>query len=221
MGFDFWSLNRRERRRLLIDSAMRALKDQGYKLKKKPGRGPLQVYWATRDGKTLLVSIRTTKNRRFAFPPLKGGWKTLDDVDLVVVSSVDDTDDPQNAEVYLFSSQAVREKLNAEYAVRTGDGYIITEEVGLWICLDPIAEDYPGSAGSGLADDDSRIAVFPLSGGEVSSSKEDSSLQSGQESDPIHRKGRIADILFDTRKDIANIAGVDVESVKLELSIEV
>ena len=41
---------------------------------------------------TWIASVRTTRDRWIAFPPLDGGtrWKTLDDVELVLVAAVDE-----------------------------------------------------------------------------------------------------------------------------------
>jgi hypothetical protein len=42
-------------------------------------------------------------------------WKTLSDVDLVAVASVDDRDNPENIEVYLFPAADVRKAIEAAY----------------------------------------------------------------------------------------------------------
>lgn len=223
MGNSFNSLSRGESRRVLITSALDALKDEGFDLKKKRGmgRGPSQVYIAKRDGKEQLLSIRTTRNRWFAFPPFDGGWKTLDDVDLVAVSAVDNPENPEKAEVYLFSAKSVRDKLDAEHAVRKANGYVITENVGLWIYLDPIEDEDQGSMGSGLASDETRIAEIPFDEGDVFSFTIDAQAPEDQLGEPTKKQGKIPDILLSARKSIAHLAGVDIESVKLELRIEI
>ena len=57
-----------------------------------------------KDSRTQVASVRTTRNRWFAFPPLDDGkrWKTLDNAKLVLVSAVDDPAEPKNVDVYLF-----------------------------------------------------------------------------------------------------------------------
>ena len=77
-----------------------------------PGRGRSNVWEVEENGRQRRVSIRTTKDRWFAFPPLQKGtkWKTLDDVDIVVVAAVDDRDDPRNVEVYRFDAEEIRRR---------------------------------------------------------------------------------------------------------------
>src|SRR5437764_14728201 len=77
---------------ILVRAAKRALEAKGFKLTRVPGRGRSNVWKIERQGKTQRASIRTTKDRCFAFPPLKRGtkWKTLDDVDVVIVAAAAD-----------------------------------------------------------------------------------------------------------------------------------
>src|SRR5687768_16634384 len=101
----------------MVDAAKRALEAQGYSLSRQPGRGLSNIWNADRDGTTHSISIRTTRDRSIAFPPLKQGtkWKTLDDVDLVAVSSVDTKENPKNVEVYIFPAAEVQKRFNAAY----------------------------------------------------------------------------------------------------------
>ena len=55
-------------------------------------------------------------------------WKTLSDVDLVAVASVDDRDNPENIEVYLFPAADVRKRFNAAYKARTKGGLKVKDK---------------------------------------------------------------------------------------------
>src|SRR5690242_18103236 len=87
---------------LMVRGATKGAEQAGYTLKRQPGRGLSNTYEVTKNGKTKIASVRTTRDRWIAFPPLDKGtrWKTLDDVDLVLVSAVDNRENPQNVDVY-------------------------------------------------------------------------------------------------------------------------
>ena len=97
---------------ILVGAATRALEGAGLAPKRVPGRGRSNIWEVEENGRRMRVSIRTTKDRWFAFPPLEKGtkWKTLDDVDIVVVAAVDDPDDPRQVEVYRFDAEEVRKR---------------------------------------------------------------------------------------------------------------
>src|SRR6478609_9458123 len=99
---------------VLVDAAKNAAQAQGYNLSRVPGRGLSNIWTVEEGGKSQLASIRTTRDRWIAFPPLNGGknWKTLDDVDLVIVAAVDAKDNPQKVEVYIFPAEDVRKRFN-------------------------------------------------------------------------------------------------------------
>src|SRR4051812_33389373 len=99
----------------MVDAARKGLEEAGYQAERIPGRGLSNVWNVTKDGRKQAASIRTTRNRWIAFPPLDGGlrWKTLDGVDLVVVASVDQVEKPRNIEIYIFEASEVRECFRA------------------------------------------------------------------------------------------------------------
>src|SRR4051794_17382642 len=102
---------------LMVRGAIKGAEQAGYMLKRQPGRGLSNTYELTKDGKTNVASVRTTQDRAIAFPPLKKGtqWKTLSDVQLVLISAVDDKDDPQNVYVHLIPADEVRKRFDASY----------------------------------------------------------------------------------------------------------
>ena len=110
---------------ILVSAAKRALEERGLVASRLPGRGKSNVWEIEEDGRRKRVSIRTTRNRWFAFQPLSEGtqWKTLSDVEIVVVAAVDERDNPQSIEVYRFEADEVRKRFNASYAARIKAGH--------------------------------------------------------------------------------------------------
>jgi hypothetical protein len=115
---------------LMVRGAIKGAEQAGYTLKRQPGRGLSNTYEVTKDGKTQVASVRTTRDRAIAFPPLDGGkrWKTLSDVGLVLVSAVDDKDDPQEVDVYLFPGDEVRKRFDASYMARIKAGHTVRDD---------------------------------------------------------------------------------------------
>ncbi|WP_420967904.1 hypothetical protein [Bradyrhizobium sp. B120] len=149
---------------LMVQAAKRGAEAEGYTLDRVPGRGLSNIWNITKDGKTQKASIRTTRDRWFAFPPLENGakWKTLDEVEVVIVAAVDDRDEPENVEVYIFPAAEVRKRFDAAFASRTGAGQTVRTNFGMWVSLDHDARNIPASAGSGIIDKYKAVAVFPI-----------------------------------------------------------
>ena len=149
---------------ILVGAATRALRRAGLAPKRVPGRGRSNIWEVEEGGRHKRVSIRTTQDRWFAFPPRKKAttWKTLDDVDIVIVAAVDDHDDPRNVEVYRFDAEEVRERFNASYAARINAGQTVRDDFGMWLSLDEDDRGLPASVGAGLATAYPPIATFSL-----------------------------------------------------------
>lgn len=84
-----------------------------------------------------------------AFPALEKGknWKTLDDVDLVLFSAVDDPKNPQNVDVYLFPADVVRKRFNDSYSARIKNGHTVPDDYGMWVWLDSGDPSIAGQVG--------------------------------------------------------------------------
>lgn len=208
---------------ILVGAAKRALEEQGYQLDRLPGRGLSNVWNIACGGKSQTASIRTTRNRWFAFPPLAGGtkWKTLDDVDLVAVAAMDSEEAPERVEVYLFDAKEVRKRFEAAYVARTSAGQLVRDDFGMWICLDADARGMPISIGSGLADKVKPLAAYALKelrGTDNSMVREYLSTVAQRQSAP--ECATISDVMAWARQRVSEIAGVAAEAVKLELKIE-
>lgn len=212
---------------ILVGAATRALEDNGFKPERLPGRGRSNVWEIEENGQRRRVSIRTTKDRWFAFPPLEKGtkWKTLDDVDIVIVAAVDDRDDPRNVEVYRFDAAETRERFDASYAARIEAGQTVRDDFGMWVNLDEDDRGLPAGVGSGLAVAYPPIATFPLEDliakhdGEPATTpdKGESAGAGGVVTGEHHT---IAEVMDWARKRIATLSGVRAEAVKLDCRIE-
>lgn len=207
---------------ILVGAAREGLESQGYKLNRLPGRGRSNVWEAVREGKKTTISIRTSKDRWFAFPPLNKGrkWKTLDDVDQVVVAAVDKVDDPKNVEVYRFPAEEVRKRFDANYQAKMEAGLAVKDNHGMWVALKTQTRRRPQSVGSGLGDEYPPIANYSIEeliakGFAVG---EDAAGDEPRENASEH--GTIADVISQARQQIAQLAGVRPESVRLDLKIE-
>lgn len=209
--------------RLMVGAALRGAEDNSFKLARKPGRGLSNTWELTKGGKTRLASVRTTRDRWIAFPPLNRGknWKTLDDVDLVLVSAVDDRLDPQNVDVYLFPADEVRKRFDASYAARTAAGHTIRDDYGMWVMLDKGDPNVPGQVGSGLAADYPAIAHYSLDELQTSSTEAARDVESvAPDADDQIEPTTVGEVLTWARTRIASLSGVSTESIKLDLHIE-
>lgn len=206
----------------LVDAATRTAKErgEGHEPRREPGRGRSNVWTIWHNGKKQLASIRTTQDRWFAFPRVKDGWKTLDKVDVVIVSAVDDVSKPTNAQVYFFSADEVRKCFDDSYNARIKARRVVRENFGMWISLDRDDRGIPASTGSGLAEKYGPVATYPLA--DLSLSDEEWAGDSMELDDPesFEEPRTISEILAQASTAIAKIAGVKPDKVRLDVKIE-
>jgi hypothetical protein len=218
----FDGLSETARWRLLVDAAKKALIAQGYALSRVPGRGLSNIWNVSKDGKTRKVAIRTTRDRWIAFQPLHGGtkWKTLDDVETVVVAAVDSKDDPENVEIYIFPADEVRYRFNAADTARANDRQASQDGYGMWVGLDRDDRGLAASVGSGIVEDYNRSAIYSIT--DLLDDHADDEVGGKEAEDEIVEAGlsTIGEVMAWTRDRIAQLSGVQVEAVKLDLKIE-
>jgi hypothetical protein len=213
--------------RLLVSAAIEGAKRNGYALKRQPGRGLSNTWEVTKDGETKIASVRTTRDRWIAFPPLEEGkrWKTLDDVDLVLVAAVDDSKNPQNVDVYLFPADVVRDRFNASYAARLENGHTVRDNYGMWVMLDAGDAQVPSQVGAGLAAEYPAIARFTINELEAEAVVTDTATEASA-MEPDDTEGAtpafatVADVLAGARTEIARLTGMSPSAIKLDLKIE-
>src|SRR5580698_10147348 len=85
----------------LFQAAVEALEEAGWKVEAIRRSGKSSVRQITRGKTVKKVTIRTSQDTWIAFPRnvKNDRWATLDDVDYVMASSVDDRRNPQFAQV--------------------------------------------------------------------------------------------------------------------------
>lgn len=219
-------LSESERWRLMVDAAKAGMVAQGYALERVPGRGMSNVWNVSKDGETQVASIRTTRDRYIAFPPLEGGakWKTLDDVELVVVATVDSKDTPEKVEVYLFPANDVRQRFDAHYAARSKEGQSIKDNFGMWVGLDRDDRGIAASIGTGILENYKPIAIYTiadlLAEHPPAPAKREEPGQPAEEIPAPPTLATIADVMAWARSRVAQLAGVQTEAVKLDLKVE-
>src|SRR5690348_3848910 len=110
----FKTPEKKERKRQLFRIGIETLQKQGWTVQKEKGLGKSSVRRITKDGKSQLVSIRTSQDQWLAFPPNPNGkgWITLDDVDVVLAVSVDVRDAPHEAWVHWIPADEMRQRFN-------------------------------------------------------------------------------------------------------------
>ena len=216
---------------MLVGAATRALRSAGLVPKRVPGRGRSNIWEVEERGRRMRVSIRTTKDRWFAFALLirkkATTWKTLDDVDIVIVAAVDDLDDPRKVEVYRFDAEEVRKRFNASYTARINAGQKVRDDFGMWLNLDEDDRGLPASVGAGLATAYPPIATFRLEDltAEINAeptpaTSEDGDVAGADVATAVLEPHTIGEVLDRARKDIAALSGVRMEAIKLDCRIE-
>jgi hypothetical protein len=217
----------KQRWRLLVDAAKRGAVEAGYSLSRVPGRGLSNIWNVEKSGKAQKAAIRTSRDRSVAFHPLAGGtkWKTLDDVEVVIVAVVDAKDSPQNIEVYIFPASEVRERFDASYAARTKAGQVHKDNFGMWVAIDHDTRGIASSVGSGIVGKFKPVAVYSITSliaanAELKGVPVDEEVEIDETEPQEARPTTIAEVMAWARERVAEIAGVRIEAVKLDLKVE-
>ena len=210
----------------LVEAAKRGAEKQGYSITREPGRGLSNIWKLEKDGKVQLGAIRTSQDRWFAFPPQDGGnkWKTLDEVDVVILAVVDSPEDPKRAEVYIFPKDEVRQRFAAAYSARIDAGHVQKDSFGMWVGLDIDTRGIASSVGSGIVERFKPVAVYSLV--DLLSANSGKVRHAGMDlgdDDPDPQRllpTTIAEVMQWAKERVAEIAGVRVDSIRLELKLE-
>jgi hypothetical protein len=153
----------------LFEAGIRALEGAGYKVERVQGSGKSSVRRIVNGKESKVVSIRTTQDTWIAFPRTEHdkGWRTLDDVDLVVAVSVDDPHNPKFAKVHMLDGNEMRDRFNRAYAARKRAGHTIPIGRGVWVSLYiPEGNNPVSHVGAGAGLNTPPIATIPIMGDE-------------------------------------------------------
>ncbi len=218
---EFEQLGPHDSWQLLNRAVIRAMEEAGYALSRVPGRGRSNVHRITRDGTTQVATIRTSRDRWIAYPPLEGGkrWKTLDDSDVVFISAVDDRHNPRNIQVYQMPKDPVRKAFDDAYADKMKTKKVVTNNFGMWISLDKI-DGREDAAAAGLLKGIKPLATYPVTDLLEADSSGEADIVDDMGGEADAGPATIGEALAIARTQIAALAGVAPEAVKLELKIE-
>lgn len=157
-------------RRGLFRLAEKALEAEGWNVSRVPRGGKSSLREITRGNEKKRVSIRTSQDTWIAFPPLNGGkgWVTLDDVDYVIASSVNDKLNPTEARVHMIPGDEARARFNRAYAARAAAKHSLPEGRGIWLSLYDRDSNNPVTlVGAGMGIDYPPILVHDLTKGSL------------------------------------------------------
>ncbi|HUL05838.1 MAG TPA: hypothetical protein VLV76_05860 [Candidatus Acidoferrum sp.] len=197
-------------RRLLLALGGSLLVQLGYQPEDR-STGRRALWQLRRNGVLEWADVRTTRDRWFACTRGDdGGWPALAGVDKVLVIATDGRHRPREVQLYAFPAHKVRERLDAAYEARQAAGIKTGGGFSLWIGLDPTESERPTRVGCGLGAEHPPIARRPL----------DDALPLAPDaaSGPGSRR-TIAEVKAAAAREIADIAGVSPESVRIEVRI--
>jgi len=213
-------------RKFLFNTAVEALKKEGWRVERIARAGKSSVRRISKGGVSKTVSIRTTQDTWIAFPRNEAddAWATLADVDYVVAASVDDRINPRFARIHFISGDEMRARFDRAYAARKAANHTIPIGRGVWVSLyekeasDPVS--YVG-AGVGL-DRRLEIARVPIDPGSVIQTEARDEVEADeQESDSPGSDAApkvVPLTIAQAKLGLALFLGVDVNDIKITVS---
>ena len=130
-------------KRFLFGLAEKALTNEGWLLEKSDGKK--RIYKISREGEAHSICIRTSQDAWFAFVPKgtqadldrieKPEWGTLEDVDFVVLASVDNKENPRYGKVHLMDARTVTQTFDQAFESRRLRNVKVHEKRGFWISV--------------------------------------------------------------------------------------
>jgi len=201
-------------RRFLLSAGSSLLVQLGYQVENR-SRRKRAIWYLRRNGMLERADVRTTRDRWFACTRSgDGSWPALEGVDKVVVIAGDDRHRPREIQVHLFPAGKVRDRVEQAYAARTSAGIKAEGGFSLWIGLDATDSDSPTRVGCGLGEEHPPTARRPLDDGPTPPPAHPDSGSA-----PSAPRRTIAEVKAGAAREIAEIAGVPAESVRIEVRI--
>jgi hypothetical protein len=152
-------------RKRLGDIGVEALQMDGWAVEKIRGSGKSSMRRITRGKERRDIAIRTTQDQWIAFPrnDSEDGWKTLSQVDAVVVVSVDDVENPRFGLVHFIEGDEMRSRFDRAYEARIAAGHQLDAGRGIWLSLYHREANPPVRlVGAGVGRDHPPIVRLPL-----------------------------------------------------------
>lgn len=200
----------------LFQAALKALSDEGWTVERIAGSGKASVRRLTKGKLVKIVSIRTTQDQWIAFPrtPDDTAWATLQGVDCVVASSVDDYENPQFAQVHEIPGDEMRRRFDRAYAARKKANHVVPVGRGVWLSLyEKEANEPVSNVGGGIGLAYPAIARIPLSdmsGGATSQVTSDELVDDTDSEAPL--------TIAEAKRRLALSLGVNESDIKITIS---
>jgi predicted RNA binding protein YcfA (HicA-like mRNA interferase family) len=124
-------------KRFLFQTGIQTLEKQGWTVERIQGTHKSSVRRISKGRQTFKVSIRTSQDTWFAFPRTKqdDSWRTLSEVDIVLVVSVDNGENPRFAKVHWLDARDVEQRFDRALGARIAAGRKISPGRGMWVSL--------------------------------------------------------------------------------------
>jgi hypothetical protein len=206
-------------RRGLFDFALKTLENDGWAISRAPRSGKSSVRVISRGRDKHLVSIRTSQDSSIAFPPKPGGgWSTLDDVDFVVASSVNDKHNPTTASVHLIPADEAKARFDRSLQAKKKAGHVIPLGRGIWLSLYEKEASFPVNlVGAGMGLDFPPLATVKLDAGSFDGSSEqddDLDTEDAQPPIPVHSAPLT---IAEAKRQLAVSLGVPEAAIKITI----
>jgi len=190
----------------LFDLAVAALKQDGWAVQRVADSRKSSERMISKKGKTLRVTIRTSRDHWLAFP-MKDADGTqfgpLATADRVVVATPD-PDDSAYALVFDFPADDIRKRFDKALAARTKAGHAVRKQQhGMWVSLfQREGEGHPiYTVGGGVAREYKPFARLPIDG--AVSEQSPATL--------------LSDLIATAKRKIAAAAGIDPSQVRISI----
>jgi len=124
-------------KRFLFQTGIQALEQLGWTVERIQGTHKSSVRRISKGRESHKVSIRTSQDTWFAFPRTRqnDSWRTLAEVDVVIVVSVDNGENPKFAKVHWFDANDIKQRFDRALSARTAAGRKIPTGRGMWVSL--------------------------------------------------------------------------------------
>lgn len=200
----------------LFQIAEEALQKDGWTVERIPRSGKASLRRITKDNVQRTVTIRTSQNTWIAFPRTSDdkAWATLGEADLVVASSVDDSHDPQFAQVHLIEGDEMRARFDRAYAARRRANHAMPIGRGIWLSLyNKEAADPVTLVGAGAGLEHPPIARVPLSPEEAVEVVEE---RVSQDDDEVRVEAPLT--IAEAKRRLAHTFGVTEDDVRITIN---
>ena len=188
--------------KFLQSVALEALEEEGWSVAKSKKHGRRRVFVISRGNEEYLACVKTSQDAWFAFMlNEQHSWDTLQDVDKVIVASVEKKENPSKVNVHLMDAEVVRERFDQEIKPDSKPNH-----QGSWISLygrGELGEQFPA------------IYTKPVPAFGTNDS-DDMDLDSAGKKQQAESKSETMDaVILEAKNIVANALGVETSSINI------